>query len=255
MKVSKNKPKKENLSVYNTKPLYSHSTVTAFQFDELVKQINPKFETLADILVLEQHYNLLPRMVNELSQQLKVADNRIELLQSELDLIKLSYTKKSARERNLVAYGFECANLGRVNIALYQLQEYNQLPDLATINDAFSKVALGITYSRYRVILNNLLKAEPTTDTLNIEVKGITHAQQILLLDELGFFELEMVKNLTEQKKGLLVSQLLNRNPKNTEEMIRNKQGADKESKYFIKNKRNIEIINQIISKVNSIKK
>lgn len=255
MKVSKNKPKKEKLTAYKSKPLYNHSTVTAFQFDELVKQINPKFETFADILVLEQHYNLLPRLAGELLERIKEADNKMELLQNELDRIKISYTKITARERNLVAYGFECANLGRVNVALYQLQDFDQLPDLPAINDVFYKVALGITYSRYRVILNELIKTEPTPEKLNIEEKGITHAQQILLLDELGFFELEKVKNLTEQKRGLLVSWLLCRNPKNTEDMIRYRDGADKENRYFIKTKKNIETINQIISKLNSSKK
>ena len=52
--------------------------------------------------------------------------------------------------------------------------------------------------------------------------KGLEHKAQIMLLYELGVFELEQIKNLTTEKKGKLFSMLLNRNEKNSTEYIRN---------------------------------
>lgn len=51
----------------------------------------------------------------------------------------------------------------------------------------------------------------------DIEINRLVHKEQIVLLNELGFFELDKVKNLTPPVKGKLVGKLLNRSVKNSE--------------------------------------
>lgn len=51
--------------------------------------------------------------------------------------------------------------------------------------------------------------------------KNLTNKEQVILLNEIGFFALGKIKSLTTKQKGNLVASLLNKNSKNTEEYIR----------------------------------
>ena len=62
----------------------------------------------------------------------------------------------------------------------------------------------------------------PKKGKFSIPVKQMLRSkEQIMLLNEIGFFELDFVKNLTTESKGRLFSKLLNRNWKNITEYIR----------------------------------
>jgi len=87
--------------------------------------------------------------------------------------------------------------------------------------------------------------------------KTIATKDQILLLSELGVFDLPSIKNLTAENRGKLFARLLNRNEKNVTEYIRNcnpngnKQAED--NPYIYENK--VASIEQLLKEVGFIKK
>jgi len=77
----------------------------------------------------------------------------------------------------------------------------------------------------------------------------LSHKQQTLLLEHLGFFDLPKFTNLTTEKKGILLSYLLNRNEKNSTEYFRNFFGVKNVPKNMIsKTKKNKEKVNELLS-------
>lgn len=69
----------------------------------------------------------------------------------------------------------------------------------------------------------DLTKTELQSLDYRSEKDKLSTKQQILLLHKLGIFDLEQIQSLTEQKRGILFGNLLNRNEKNAEDTIRNR--------------------------------
>lgn len=87
--------------------------------------------------------------------------------------------------------------------------------------------------------------------------KDMPTKDQVLLLHELGIFDLPAIQNLTIENKGVLFARLLNRNEKNVTECIRNcdpkghKQSED--NPYIYENK--VASIRQLLTKIGFLKK
>jgi hypothetical protein len=90
----------------------------------------------------------------------------------------------------------------------------------------------------------------------NLNKTETTHKTQILLLEKLGFFELDMVHSLSTDKKGLLVSLLLNRNVDNSIDYIGNKyeKGGDFGSKKSPYNNQSVEQLDRLLTQLNLVK-
>ncbi len=78
----------------------------------------------------------------------------------------------------------------------------------------------------------------------------LTHKQQILLLEELGFFELKTLQNLTNVKIGFLLSNLLNRNEKNSLDNYGNRHNRS-----GVKNPVNVKKIDELLKEIGIAKK
>lgn len=74
----------------------------------------------------------------------------------------------------------------------------------------------------------------------------LTHKQQILLLNQLGFFELPFYNNLSTINKGKLVSNLLNRTEKDSLEIVRGLKGKP-DDKYKTNTHSNKETVNKLL--------
>ena len=88
--------------------------------------------------------------------------------------------------------------------------------------------------------------------------KQLTNKQQILLMTELGFFELPAISKLNDLQKGNLFGHLLNRSVDNTENYIRYRNSKTKgliQDSFFIYDSKNIARINEILIGVGIIKK
>jgi hypothetical protein len=78
----------------------------------------------------------------------------------------------------------------------------------------------------------------------------LTHRQQILLLNSIGFFELPIFQTLTQKQKGILVSHLLNRTEKDSEDLIRYLKGRNKDKKFEVKTETNVNAIKYLLKKI-----
>ena len=96
--------------------------------------------------------------------------------------------------------------------------------------------------------INDLKPEEPNLKKLREE--NLSHKQQILLLFNLGFFDLPKIKELSIQKKGKIISAIINRDEKNASDYIRYFNGKNIESKYECKTPTNILAVNQILKEV-----
>jgi hypothetical protein len=84
---------------------------------------------------------------------------------------------------------------------------------------------------------------------------ALTHKQFILLLYQLGVFDVPSIKQLTFSAKGKLFSTLLNLDEKNTTEYIRNVQAlrlAVSMDKYFIQTESNLKTVEDFIKELRS---
>lgn len=83
--------------------------------------------------------------------------------------------------------------------------------------------------------------------------KWLTHQQLILLLDELGVFEFEHIKNMDKGKRAILISNLLRYDPKNTQTYIFNigkkREDVSKE-KDFVSSPANIKEVKRLLKSV-----
>ena len=103
----------------------------------------------------------------------------------------------------------------------------------------------------------NIDKIEKSIAALNPDVAievattkdKLSHKQQILLLKQLGFFELPIFQKLTTKQKGKLVSHLINRTEKDSLELIRGMNGKTVKP-YIIKTKVNTETVNKLLSEL-----
>lgn len=94
-------------------------------------------------------------------------------------------------------------------------------------------------FNLFSEFINN--KNTPASaSTINITLK-----QKIYLLDKLGFFDLDKVKELTEAKKGKLVSLLLHTSQKNTTDTIRERYSFNEKNQ-----KNSITELNSILSEL-----
>lgn len=85
------------------------------------------------------------------------------------------------------------------------------------------------------------------TDNLTSEPKDkLTHKQQILLLKQIGFFDLPVFNELSTVKKGKLVSHLLNRTEKVSLEIVRGLNGKPDKS-YKVDTADNIKQVNNLL--------
>lgn len=106
-------------------------------------------------------------------------------------------------------------------------------------------IEMQIAYSREIVEYIDRL----TTNTPDSPKDKLAHKQQILLLKQLGFFDIPLIKNLTTVKKGKLISHLLNKNEKESLEIVRGLMGKP-DKKYDTKTINNIEVINNLLNEL-----
>lgn len=111
--------------------------------------------------------------------------------------------------------------------------------------------------SKIEFLKNELAKYSNVEQADNSDEATLTSVlalkQQILLLENLGFFEIPLVKQLTETQKGKVFGYLLNRNHKNTEDAIRyrnmNKNQVPKDSN-FVRTEKNLNRVSEILKEV-----
>lgn len=84
-------------------------------------------------------------------------------------------------------------------------------------------------------------------------IKGLTHKQQILMLQKLGVFELEHIKTLNTTEIGKLIAYILNRDVKNTTEYYRNlnvpKNMVSKDA-YFVMTTKNLRAVDEVLKEL-----
>jgi hypothetical protein len=113
---------------------------------------------------------------------------------------------------------------------------------------------LSLSYSIIRKGIEEITALHPNEELQKEEVKNVskdklTHKQQILLLKQIGFFELPFCDKLTTANKGKLVSNLLNRTEKDSVEIVRGLQGKPDE-KYNTNTNRNKETVNKLLTEL-----
>ena len=99
-----------------------------------------------------------------------------------------------------------------------------------------------------KIPLPDVIRKEETPKTAKDK---LTHKQQILLLKQLGVFELDFFNHLNETQKGVLFSYIVNRDEKNTEDNIRYVKGSrTSEDTKKIFTKKNVDAVNELLEKV-----
>lgn len=106
-------------------------------------------------------------------------------------------------------------------------------------------------YDFYKWFIETIELPE-TSENNKKEVKDkLTHKQQILLLHSIGFFDLEIFSTLSTKQKGVLVSHILNRTEKDSEDLIRYFRGKKTEDKFETKTTTNIKVVKELLKKIN----
>lgn len=96
----------------------------------------------------------------------------------------------------------------------------------------------------------DLIGSEEQTKKETKNADKLSHRQQILTLHSIGFFELPTVKNIGAKQKGILVSHILNRTEKDSEDLIRYFDGRKKERRFECKTPDNIKVVKELLSKI-----
>lgn len=97
----------------------------------------------------------------------------------------------------------------------------------------------------------NKLEETPKEETEKPTKDKLTNKQQILLLNQLGFFDLDFFNDLNETQKGVLVSHIVNRDEKNSEDNVRYVRGKKtKEETRKIFTEKNIKTVNELLEKI-----
>ncbi len=106
----------------------------------------------------------------------------------------------------------------------------------------------GILFLQY---LRETEKRDFPREEIDKTVKDkLTHRQQILTLHLIGFFDLPIFQTLSAIQKGILVSHLLNRTPKDSEDLIRYFYGKKKDKRFDTKTPENIKRVKQLLKKI-----
>lgn len=93
-------------------------------------------------------------------------------------------------------------------------------------------------------------KTEIEEQEKKISKDKLSHRQQILTLFSIGFFSLPIVETLGAKQKGILVSHILNRTEKDSEDLIRYFNGKKKEKNFECKTPENIKTVKELLSKI-----
>lgn len=78
----------------------------------------------------------------------------------------------------------------------------------------------------------------------------LTLKQQILVIHSLGVFELGSVRDMTVQNQGKLFGRLFGRNEKNTEDIIRRREGKNVEKKYSLEGREVTSAVKDLFDEV-----
>lgn len=162
---------------------------------------------------------------------------------SDIDLdaiLSLNIAVNGSNKADKIAQGYG------ICIAVYDIKEY--LKELQIIIDD-PKIILPSTAPLKEEINSNERRVLQSKDEENNSDK-LSHKQQILFLEKLGFFDLPTLKNLTTINKGKLLSYLLNRSEKNSTDYIRNldvPKGRVKKDANFVKTEKNIQHVNTVM--------
>lgn len=107
------------------------------------------------------------------------------------------------------------------------------------ILDEFAKIAY------YSHVANEDIEPLPYI----INEKQLTHPQKIILLDKIGFFDLEIFNNLTNRQKDNIISLLINEDETNTRKYINGLTTKDRAGNYNpYKNKNNEIIVDKLLN-------
>lgn len=118
------------------------------------------------------------------------------------------------------------------------------------VSDAVEGIAIAKTLRHVATFKHSLGIEEGIAEESN----KLSAKAQVLLLHQYGFFDCEMVKNLTIQEQGALAAAIIGRGIKNTTEMVRGRLGADVTSRFDIHSKEAVEAANQIQDSMRSRK-
>ncbi len=106
----------------------------------------------------------------------------------------------------------------------------------------------GIEFLKYLEGLNE--EINPKEEIEKPAKDKLTHKQQILLLHSIGFFDLTIISSLSNKQKGVLVSHVLNRTEKDSEDLIRYFGGKKKEKKFETKTPANIKAVKELLKQI-----
>jgi len=174
--------------------------------------------------------------------KLSIKDIRETLKEYNTPKEKLNFLKEVLQ--NIIEYRIETKQ--EIDETYSPEEQVNSMyPVLLSIEQLEKEVdSLILDYEK----INDLKPDE--TDLKKLKEDNLSHKQQILLLFNLGFFDLPKIKELSIQKKGRIISAIINRDEKNASDYIRYFNGKNIESKYECKTPTNLKAVNQILKEV-----
>lgn len=91
---------------------------------------------------------------------------------------------------------------------------------------------------------------QSTTNNRGNTSPKLTHKQQMVLLDKLGFLDHPVFKELTQEKKAMIIGNLLNRNIQDTRALLTFYHGKSNTDKHYSKTPENIKAVESLLSSV-----
>jgi hypothetical protein len=172
--------------------------------------------------------------VNNLKDTILELDERFQLLierniKIRQDEDKVKKVKKKIDYRNSIEWNNESFYYyeGKLNHE-FPLLWHNKKWMLFTINK-LEKIKIGFEEFITNIEAYELNKNIPKNNLS--QTQKITLTQKIHILNDLGFFDLDKIKNLTETDKGKIISLILGTSQKNTYDEIRERYNTKEKNK------------------------
>lgn len=109
-----------------------------------------------------------------------------------------------------------------------------------------------VVVTRLITYIAGLLEAEYAGTETSPSKDSLTLKQQILLLEKLGFFDLDEIRNNTAERVGIMLSHLLNKSQKNSYDNYRERYNTEKGG---VNSSANNTLINSLLAEINWKKK
>ncbi len=154
-------------------------------------------------------------------------------------------------------------NLLLYNISLvckYFSIDYDELSTKAHVQNCIESELLeyfeihGTVYTLYTLYKNEI---QPTPERLLKGAINLTHKQKVLLLHEIGVFDLPKIAEITDVNKAKLFGSILQSSVDNTEDLIRyrgQKSSKGIKDAVFLHDQKTTEKVNEVLKEVGIVK-